>query len=244
MEAWTPVNERVNKIRLGRANDGGYVILDIPGVQYDALFTAGISNEDSFEHAFLNKFPSLIGFAFDGWIAQLPHTHKRLYYQRMNIDKDESPTATNALDLIRRHDNWFFKIDIENSEYLWFDSFCDSDLLRIAQLTMELHELGSSEERWKTMARLAHTHYLVHVHANNHGAGMELRFFGALIPPALELTYVRKDLLPEGVVPNSLPIPSSVDQPNKPEAPDIELTGYPWVWTPELKEQALAQTKQ
>lgn len=239
MEVWSSVNERVTKIRLGRANDGGYVICDIPGVQYDALFTAGISNEDSFEHAFLNKFPSLIGYAFDGWITQLPHTHRRLYYQRMNIDRDETETATNALGLIRKHDNWFFKIDIESHEYLWFDSFCDSDLLRIAQLTMELHDLNS-EERWQVMARLAHTHYLVHAHVNNHGAGNEFRFFGALIAPALELTYVRKDLLPDGVLPNSSPLPLPIDQPNKAEAPDVALTGYPWVWT--LKDREAAKT--
>ncbi len=34
-----------NKIRLGKNNDGGYVICNIPNIEYDSLLSCGISND-------------------------------------------------------------------------------------------------------------------------------------------------------------------------------------------------------
>ena len=47
-----------SKIRLGKNGDGGYVILD--GLNYDLLIGCGISNDDSFEHAFLEKYKNFL----------------------------------------------------------------------------------------------------------------------------------------------------------------------------------------
>ena len=42
-----------SKVRIGRQNDGGYVIID--GYYYDLMLGCGISDDSSFEHAFLQK---------------------------------------------------------------------------------------------------------------------------------------------------------------------------------------------
>ena len=42
------------KIRLGKDNDGGYVIYD--GLNYDLIIGCGISNDLSFEEDFVKKY--------------------------------------------------------------------------------------------------------------------------------------------------------------------------------------------
>ena len=44
------------KERIGKNNDGGYVICNIPNIKYDVLISGGISNDTTFEDQFLNKF--------------------------------------------------------------------------------------------------------------------------------------------------------------------------------------------
>ena len=57
------------KIRVGKDYDGGYDFMIIPtGI----LLSCGISNDDSFEHAFTKKYNCKC-IAFDGSIPKLPH---------------------------------------------------------------------------------------------------------------------------------------------------------------------------
>ena len=48
----------LEKKRIGRANDGGYVVLMLPGT-YDIILSGGISNDISFEQDILNHYPNL-----------------------------------------------------------------------------------------------------------------------------------------------------------------------------------------
>ena len=57
--------------RVGRHNDGGYVVARLPG-SYDAMVSAGIGDDASFEAAMLERHPDLRCTAFDGTIPELP----------------------------------------------------------------------------------------------------------------------------------------------------------------------------
>lgn len=59
------------KIRIGKNNDGGYVICDIDQ-NYDLFIAGGIADDISFELDLLKLYPKLICHAFDGSIDQLP----------------------------------------------------------------------------------------------------------------------------------------------------------------------------
>jgi hypothetical protein len=68
------------KKRVGRANDGGYVLCDIPNIEYSILLAGGIECDISFEEDFLNKYPNTICNAYDGTInAKFPNTTKILH---------------------------------------------------------------------------------------------------------------------------------------------------------------------
>ena len=64
-----------NKVRIGKNNDGGYVICDIPEVNYDILLSGGIANDISFEQELLKKYPNLSGYGFDGTIQKIPENN-------------------------------------------------------------------------------------------------------------------------------------------------------------------------
>lgn len=65
------------KRRLGRDNDGGYVICDMSG-DYDLMISGGIDKDISFEYQLLELYPKLICHAFDGSIDTLPERNYAL----------------------------------------------------------------------------------------------------------------------------------------------------------------------
>ncbi len=53
------------KKRIGRDIDGGYVIIDIPNVDYSIILACGIGGDTSFEEDFNNKYPNVKSYLFD-----------------------------------------------------------------------------------------------------------------------------------------------------------------------------------
>ena len=47
-----------SKKRIGKPNDGGYVIANLPDV-YDLFLSGGIANDNTFETDFLLEYPNL-----------------------------------------------------------------------------------------------------------------------------------------------------------------------------------------
>jgi len=60
-----------SKRRLGKNNDGGYIICDMDG-EYDIFISGGIADDLSFELDLLSLFPKLVCHAFDASIDKLP----------------------------------------------------------------------------------------------------------------------------------------------------------------------------
>ena len=60
-----------HKRRVGKSNDGGYVICDMEG-GYDMFISGGIDTDISFEVNFLKLHPNLTCHAFDGSVKGLP----------------------------------------------------------------------------------------------------------------------------------------------------------------------------
>ena len=158
-------------IRLGKKNDGGYVILD--GLDYDLLIGCGISNDDSFEHDFLKIHPNLKCFAFDGTINHIPHPHPNITFIKKNIGSSNTSETSNLEDLLENHHHIFLKMDIDGAEYPWLHSISEKQLLSLSQIVIEFHsncfDLSEFDEyKTATLEKLLKTHYLVHLHGNNY----------------------------------------------------------------------------
>ena len=195
----------VSKIRLGKQNDGGYVICDLS--DYDIFLSAGVADDISFEKEFLDKYKDLVCVAYDGCIQSLPDTHSRLTHIRKNIGSLDTSSTTTLKDFFKVYKNIFLKMDIEGAEVEWINCLEDSDLLKIKQLTIEFHSAYKTEP----LKRLAKTHWLVHLHPNNCCGTSVIN--GVEVPNFFECTYIRKDLY-SNLEYNKVSIPSNLDQPN------------------------------
>ena len=117
--------------------------------------------------------------------------------------------------LFSKYNNIFMKMDIEGAEYKYILSLDENKLLKIKQIVFELHAINdnnyygiqnectlftdmSSAESYTMklifFKKMATTHYLVHVHANNGGGYTIIN--NNYIPNVIEVAYIRKDLIP------------------------------------------------
>lgn len=227
------IYEFKDKLRLGEKQDGGYVVALLDG-NYDFYISAGISNEESFSHDFINFYNMNKSncAAFDGTIDNYPYKYtKKITFYKRNISDLQSNTTANLNYFTDNYNNIFLKMDIEGSEYSWLKSLSEDRLKKFKQIVIEFH--GINDDSWNTelvdkiecFKKLTTTHYAVHIHGNNHGPLTEN------IPDTVEITYIRKDQINnDNLKLNTiqLPIPD-LDFPNNPEKNDYDLNFPPFV---------------
>ena len=225
--------------RVGKNNDGGYVICNLPG-EYDLFISGGISDDISFEQHFLNMYPNLKCYAFDGTVNSLPTNDQRVTFIKKNIGKYDSLKTTNLKSYMERFNNIFMKIDIEGHEFRLFPELEDY-MSKIKQLVLEVHSPGDiklHQNYFKGLEDIDHsfmfnmfaminkTHTLVHVHANN---GCQSHVYdGVILPNVFECTFIRNDFVTDKV-PNKTPLPLPIDMKNILNKQDYFINYYPFV---------------
>jgi len=225
--------------RVGKHNDGGYVICKLPG-EYDLFISGGVSDDISFEQHLLNIYPNLKCYAFDGTVNSLPANDQRVTFIKKNLGKYDSLETTNLKSYMDGFNNIFMKIDIEGHEFRLFPELEDY-MPKIKQLVLEVHSPGDIKlhpNYFKGLGDIDHpfmlnmiaminkTHTLVHVHANN---GCERHTYDSiLLPNVFECTFVRNDFVTEKI-PNKTPLPLSIDMKNIKDKPDYYINYYPFV---------------
>jgi hypothetical protein len=212
------------KLRLGKHHDGGYVIADIPGVEYQLLLAGGIERDISFEEDFVKKYKSRC-VAFDGTIPKLPKEHETIEFVRKNIGYANTNTETNLHDLIDSNEKIFVKMDIEGGEIPWMKSLSIEQICKFDQIVMEFHTPFSDKEV-EVFEKINASHVLVHFHPNN---CCGTRFHrGVEIPNIFECTYLNKRFLTAPLKLNKTLIPGGIDMKNTPK-PDIFISHAPFV---------------
>jgi hypothetical protein len=221
-----------DKTRLGRNNDGGYVIAELEG-GYECYISAGISDEESFSRDFINKYDmnKLNSFGFDGTIQHYPRRYtSKISFIKKNIGGINDDTHTTMGILIEKYDNIFLKMDIEGGEYPWLRWISEEQLNKFKQIVIEFH--GITDDGWgceypdkvTCLEKLSKTHYIVHAHGNNYGP---LR---NNIPDVIELTYVNKNYFDTPLELNTIDMPiKGIDYPNCKKRADYNLNFYPFV---------------
>jgi hypothetical protein len=226
-----------SKIRIGEPTDDGWVVGDLEG-GYDCYISAGVSTVDSFSRDFIAKHCGLNeynSFAFDGGVKAYPHEYTRnISFINKSIGPTETATTTTLRTLLGRHKEVFVKMDIEGGEYPWLLSISNEQLGNIKQLVIELH--GIHDNSWGCLheikeicfARLAHTHYLVHVHGNSWGTIGQTG-----MPDTVEFTYINKRYFETAGLGqpalNTLPLPvAGLDYSNNAVIEDIDMNYWPF----------------
>jgi hypothetical protein len=221
-----------NKHRLGNNFDGGYVIGKIGNV-YDCYISAGVSDEESFSRDFINyyKMNKNNSFAFDGTIRAYPTNYtNNITFIRKNINSYFDDKNVNLLYFMSNYKNIFLKMDIEGSEYNWLLNTSEDKLLSFKQIVCEFHGINDNswgatyQEKLQCFKKLSNTHYLIHIHGNNHSERTNK------IPDVIEATFIRKDCLDYIPELNKTKLPIKyLDFPCYIMKPDYDLSFPPFV---------------
>ena len=229
-----------NLIRIGPTEDGGYIVAD--GLTYDLFISCGIANDVRFEEAFLDSYPNLKCFAFDGTIDRFPNHRNTMAWVNKNIGYINTNKITNLREYICDHNNIFLKMDIEGSEFNWIDCMSKDELNKFSQIVMEIH-WPFDIYRCNMLKKLADTHYAIHIHGNNYCSRdipkhlpSGRSYDGTVIinnenlpsiflPEVFEITYVRKDLFDKSLVSKiNFYGPTPLDFPNNSHVSDISFS--------------------
>lgn len=214
------------KKRIGCSSDGGYIICDIPDIQYDYFLSAGVDNNISFEEHFCSLYPNVLCKAHDGTIAGIRIQNSNITFIRKNIGPVETDSETNLHAYLSDYKTVFLKMDIEGAEIPWFLSLSDDHMNHMAQMVIEFHT-PFSEADARVFEKITKTHTLVHFHANNFGY---LRYHkGVPIPEVFECTFLHNAYFSGPPVPNRSPLPTPLDAQNTMALPDVILTYEPFV---------------
>jgi hypothetical protein len=221
----TVYNSPFVKKRIGKNNDGGYIICDIPNAKYELLISGGISDDISFEEQLLQKYRDLKCFAFDGTINSINLHDPNIFFIKKNIGCDVNNDTTNLLDLIEKYNNIFLKMDIEGAELPWLNFLTEEQIAHFSQIVIEFH-FPFSEKDKNVFKKINKTHLLMHLHGNNCPAGV-VNHKNIVIPNVFECTYVNKKYI-DTIELNTSSLPSIIDMPNC-GGNDIDLNYPPFV---------------
>ena len=216
------------KERIGKDNDGGYVVAKVPGLSYKLCLAGGVCDDISFEEHFCEMYPGIVCYAFDGTVdAPPPIHHPQLHFVRQNIGARNTADCTNLHDLMESYDDIFLKMDIEGHEIPWFLSLDSKHMDSMSQMVVEFHFPFSLLETI-VFDKINRTHILIHFHANNN-CGVRRIDENMVVPNVFECTYLHKKHFTSEPKLNRTPIPSELDMPNVSTKDEICLTRPPFV---------------
>ncbi|MDB5689718.1 MAG: hypothetical protein JWL91_1594 [Sphingomonas bacterium] len=216
------------KNRLGRPNDGGYVMVDdLQGI--DAAYSIGINDDVSWDADMAERGIEI--FQYDHTIESAPPLPGATW-RRIGLGAETDPAANlrSLPDMLSENGHaasrdLILKCDVEGAELWVFSKLPDGFFSRFRQIVIEMHcfeafHLPDFRAQIRAaITRLTEFHHVVHVHGNN---SAPLSVIGGVpIPNVFELTLLRKDA--GEFVHSDLSFPTAMDQPCNRDRADYYL---------------------
>ena len=222
-------SSEVNFVRVGAAGDGGYVMADDFRVQ--GAISIGIGKDNSWDVDIAGR--GIPVAMFDPTIRRPPQSIAGSKFYRIGIAEKAKGKRMLPLEQINQiagfagTDDLILKVDIEGHEWNVLESLQQAELLRYRQIVVEFHNLGQiyedqfAEQVEGVLRKLWTDHIPAHLHANNYNR--IVRFGRHWFPDAVEVTYVRRDLMKFPAP--ALTIRKQLDCPCDSRVSDISLEG-------------------
>ncbi|MGL6196783.1 MAG: FkbM family methyltransferase [Thermoguttaceae bacterium] len=215
-------------VRVGRDNDGGYVMFD-EFAAGSVAYSFGISNDVSWDKDIANRNIDI--YMYDHTIEKLPEENSRFHFFRNGItgNKSQKSCKTMAEYIIanghNNQNNLVLKMDVEGAEWDFLNQVESNTLGQFSQMVFEFHEMARGQYDnliCPALEKINKTHQLVHIHANNFG---NIKLMGnRFLPDTFEVTYLRRS--DHEFAPCSRSFPTRWDQPCNPLIPDIYLGSW------------------
>jgi len=185
----------VDPVRIGRDQDGGYVIPQTAMQHSTAVLSLGLGDDWSFEQHWAQSKPETVIHVYDGaidynnWGTAHYKDYQSFFTKSVrhinkNIGVDGGISFHQAFNELKGH-RVFVKIDIEGSEYRIIKDI----VARANDITGMVIEFHSIEDLGfqKALLKLQEYFHVVHIHGNNCGP---LNCDG--LPTYLEITFLNQ----------------------------------------------------
>lgn len=213
-------------VRVGKKNDGGYIMADH---FYDngKAYSFGISDDCSWDKDMAERGYDV--YMFDHTIESINCRDDRLHFYKTGIA--DSPNHAENLDTLENilrdnecdsNTNMILKMDVEGAEYGFMEMVENDTMKRFDQIVFELHDLHTrSEDAVRFLEKIDKLFAIVHVHVNNHTNVVICE--NKLYPDVVELTLLNRDnyLIGARCTRNKY---LDIDAPNWKDIPDFVYT--------------------
>lgn len=214
-------------VRVGAANDGGYVMLDdLPG---GVAYSFGINDDVTWDDDMASRGYEV--YMYDYTIDALPYEKDGFHFFKEGIaDFEESDNLKKLETFIKRNGhekngNMILKIDVEGAEWGVFENIPANLLKRFNQIVVEFHDLFDFNNLARyndVFEKISKIHQPVHYHINNYG---DVYWFNDKpFGNAIEVTFANKEkyVFLEG----EIELPRSQDAPNCKEIDEITVGSW------------------
>ena len=214
-------------IRLGKSNDGGYLVSTHDVFTTDHLLSFGIGKDWSFEKDFvgiidcpLDAYDKSLNDVMLADNMALKDSYNKFFTgNRKHIEKNIGPSVDDVgFDVFDLPDNTFLKCDIEGSEY----DILDDVIIRskkFSGMVLEFHEVEHQENLFRIVDFMSKIDQkLIHIHINNWW--YFITDDGGCVPSCIEMTFSSS---PNISLNKKLTLPHKLDMKNNPDGKLIQI---------------------
>lgn len=190
----------VRLVRVGRDNDGGYLMYEKNGLcsEEKIAYSLGIADDVSWDLAMADKGYQV--FQYDHTINSLPVEHENFHWFKLGVtgelETERLKTLSTLIKMNHHESNngMLLKCDIEGYEWKMFLVAGNEILKKFDQIIVEFHDILNVDYQKEIIEALyvvAKTHIPIHIHANNNSFCC---YRGGIVTPnVLEVTYANKE---------------------------------------------------
>ncbi len=226
-----PYDTGISLRRIGPDFDGGYLVPeDLDGIA--ALFSPGVDVKLGFDLEIAQG--GVPAHLADASVSRPSDMAENMTFEAKFIGPEDDGQFMKMDSWVDRYapgaDDLMLQMDIEGAEYAVLDKIPEALLSRFRIILLEIHDLDQVFEpafharAARVFDKLNSNHVLCHIHANN--AAQYYTLDGALVPPVVEATYIRRDRV-RTLSDDNVTLPHPQDQTNMPKLPD---PGTPAFW--------------
>ena len=219
-----------NLVRIGKNNDGGYLMLDDFVERGGVAYSLGIAADVSWDKDMADRGYDI--FMYDHTINALPEDNVRFHWKKVGVAADkeygsEFETLEQMLDE-NGHSltkEMILKMDVEGAEWGCFSMTSTDTLDQFDQIVLELHqiiEFWIKESILEVLKKINQTHQCIHVHLNNYSS--HIMVDSVPYADSIEVTFVNRRKY--SFVKSSHYLPHEKDQPCNPLMPELILRDY------------------
>ena len=213
-------------VRLGKDNDGGYLVNKQDIVKSKNLLSLGIGEDWSFETDFssindcsINAYDQSLNTSLLKSKGDLHIAYNKFFTgNRVHVEKNignkynEIPFST-----IATNPDTFLKCDIEGEEYNILDDLIIHTKL-FTGMVLEFHGINKPENYSRLINFISKIdHKLLHVHVNNY---FYYKTDNGCIPDILELSFTSS---PNIRLAKEINMPNKLDMPNNPDGEEFKI---------------------